>query len=57
MGLAIGSFTAGILCTFLLIVLCVACCNCCNQQTMKSAGWKPVPRTNHHVAKEMDYFQ
>lgn len=56
-GLAIGSFIAGILCTILLVVLCVACCNWCNQQTTKSAGWKPVPRTNQHITKEMDYFQ
>ena len=56
-GLALGSFAAGILCTFLSIALCVACCNWCNRQTIKSAGWKPVPRTNHHVTKEMDYFQ
>ena len=56
-GLAIGSFAAGVLCTFLSIVLCVVCCNWCNRQTMRSAGWKPIPRTNHHVTKEMDYFQ
>ena len=56
-GLALGSFAAGILCTFLSILLCVACCNWYNRQTVKSAGWKPVPRTNHHVTKEMDYFQ
>ena len=56
-GLAIGSFATGILCTFLSIVLCVVCCNWCNRQTMRSAGWKPVLRTNHHVTKEMDYFQ
>jgi hypothetical protein len=57
-GLALGSFAAGILCTFLSIALCVACCNWCNRQTMKSAGWMPVPRTNQHIiTKEMDYFQ
>lgn len=58
-GLAFGSFAAGILCTFLSIALCVACCNWCNRQTMKSAGWMPVriPRKNQHITKEMDYFQ
>ena len=56
-GLAVGSFSAGIFCTFLSIILCVACCNCFNRQTMKTAGWKPLPRTSHNVSKEMDYFQ
>ena len=56
-GLALGSFAAGILCTFLSIALCVACCNWCNRQTMKNAGWTPVPKKNHHIIKEMDYFQ
>ena len=54
-GLATGAFAAGILCSFLSLILCVACCNCCNRQTRKSAGWKPLPKT--HVIKEMDYFQ
>ena len=55
-GVAVGAFIAGIFATILIIVLCVACCNWCNQQTMKSAGWRPVSRTTNRVSKEMDYF-
>lgn len=55
-GIAVGAFIAGILTTFLMLVLCVACCNWCNQQTMRSAGWRPISKTTDSVDKEMDYF-
>ena len=54
-GLAFGTFAAGIFFTLLTMILCVACCNCCNQLSIRSAGWKPVPKTHH--GNEMDYFQ
>ena len=58
-GLAIGAFAGGILTTFLTIVCCVLCCNVChcNRTSMRSGGWRPLPRTDYNVNKEMDYFQ
>lgn len=56
-GVAIGTFIAGVVTAFILMVLCVLCCNCCNRLTMKSEGWQRVPNTNSRVSKEMDYFQ
>ena len=59
-GLGIGAFAGGIVSTFLAMVCCVVCCNVCNctrKSKRLSAGWRPLPRVDYNVNKEMDYFQ